>query len=231
MFVITKLKNNKGFTMTEILVTLIFMSLFATMVIIANRMLSTIAVESVTFTQQQTLANAITSAMLIEMRDATNISLFTGNNYNGTGNYYDGTNTHHDTAKFVYDSKKFNFLQSDHERTYRELIYVDSTSGKLYVGRAPNKYSLSTTIQSEADNYNESAKALIGLGLYKDNIVKLNNNESGANLLSTSVKTPTLSSETEITQHAQFQLSLFLQDTTTGVTFSQDMLVYTNISS
>lgn len=217
--------------MTEILITMIFMALFTTMIVTANRMLASVSVEAITLSQQQTLANSITSAMLLEMRDAKNISLYTGNNFNGTGNYYDGTNTHTDTAKFVYDSNKFDFLQSNPNRTYRELIFVDSTTGKLYVGRAPNEYSLSSDIQIETNNYNEAAKPLIALGLYNNNIVKLNNNLSGAHLLSTSVKDPYLSSPSEVIQHAQFQLSICLFDTVTEVMFSQDMLVYTNISS
>lgn len=217
--------------MTELLVTLVFMALFTNMILVANRMLASVASDSIANSQQQTLANTITSAMLIEMRNAKNISLFTGNNANGTGSYYDGTTTHTDTAGFVYDSSKFDFLQSNAERTYRELIYVDKDSYKLYVGRAPNEYSLSTTIQGESNNYNEAAKELIGLALYKDNIVKLNNNQSGVDYKATKVLSPSLVNITDVTQHAQFQLSFYIEDTRTSIAYFQDMIIYTNIST
>lgn len=211
--------------MTEVLITLIFLSLFSTMIIYANRMLSTVVVESVAISQQQTLANSITSAMLIEMRDANNISYF-------TGGYNDGSTVHSDTAQFVYDSSKFDFLQSDPTITYREVIFVNSSDNKLYVGCAPNSYSLSTDVQAltTGDNYT-NAKTLIGTGLYKNNVVKLNDGSTKNTAVVDNPTSANVYTSSDIIQNACFRLYFELIDTVSLIKYEQEMFIYTNIAT
>lgn len=148
---LAKLKNKKGFTMTEILVTLVLLSLFFSMMLNALQMLYTLTSKSNAQSHQQTLATIIVKALENEMRNATNIS-------QGLRDY----TTHPSTAGFIYDSTLFDY--NNLTSTTREIIFVDPSDGQLYIGNA--------------DDLSSAAKPLIGSAMYQGFEVRLSYNSS-----------------------------------------------------
>lgn len=204
--------------MAELLVTIVFFSLFTGMVLHANRMLSSLAQTATTATQQQTLATVVLNSLLAEMRTASNIYPYTGD-FNG-----------HEHANFYYDSKLFDYLQVDFSNdSYREIIYVDSTNGKLYVGRADSLQGTSTPAVDP--------KPLIGGAMYSDCIIHLNDGSTNKTEV-TNTGTPIVDDTgAEILDSsgnplgykaATFNVVIMIEDTILGTTATHTMVVNTN---
>lgn len=202
-----KLKCNKGFTMTEILITVLLMTLFTSMVITANRMLAHIATQAITISQQTTLSSVIINAISAEMRTATDIETFSGSYIQNELDTSSSRTTHSDHGGFVYNSKLFDYKQQDPYETYREIIFVDSTNYKLYVGKAHSSYSLSG---STPTSY-EEPKALIGGAMYGDSKVYLYD----AGTYSRPSSAPD-SAKTGISSSNSFRLVIYIEDTASG---------------
>lgn len=221
--ILRKLKNSKGFTIAELLVTLFLMCMLASMVVIANQMLSTVAFEAVGFSKQQLLSNTIVNSLVYELRDADNISI------RSSDYLYDGT--YHQTAGFVYDSLIFDFFQptitivggdgtqSYSTETFREVIFVDSNDGRVYVGRAEDLYSLTGSTLSRQEN----AKSLLGSAMYSDCVVQLSNSTG-----TTGVIYPTGISESDVIDEATFQIAVSVQNTVTGLSHENLLTVNTD---
>lgn len=211
--ILKKLNNNKGFTMTELLITMLFIVMFTGMITSANRMLAHVAGTAMSTSQQSSLSSVVIDAITSEMRSATDISYFNTSYFNE----YNST-THTDHAGFVYNSKLFDYRQADSTINYREIIYVDSTNNKLYVGRAHSDYSISSSGTTPA----EAPKALIGGAMYENVKVYLHDPTGSAK---TRIVTP--ATTTDPVNGATFQIVLYLEDTTTGNTslHTQDVTV------
>lgn len=212
--ILRKLKNSKGFTTAELLAGLLLMGMLSSLIVITNQMLGTIAFEASGLSKQQLLSNAIVNSLISEVRNADNISIRTA-----PYSYDGGT---HQTAGFVYDSSRFDYFQADITRTFREVIFVNSNDGKVYVGRAEDSYSLTGTVST----YVEDPKLLVGDGTYSDCIVSLSTSSE-----STGVIYPTGLSTSDVIDEATFKLVVSVTDSTSGVSTDSTITVNTNIFS
>lgn len=201
--------------MVELLVMLVLLTMFTAMVLFANRMLSTLIFEATSASQQQTLASVATSALLTEMRTATNITEIPGSIYRDANG-----NNQTDHANFAYDSKYFDYRQLDPTIKYQEIVFVDTsnpssdTYGKLYVGC----YNGGTAPTDSGF----SSKPLFGGAMYSSCIISLNDDFGNASSTTVTQVQSTLGDANTDGNYdsATFQLALYIKDTTTDYTSS-----------
>lgn len=172
--------------MTELLITLAFFGLFTSVTTIANQMIGTSIYQAKLESQRETLANLLRDAITSEMRTANDISVFNTSSYNG----------HTDTAGFVYNSVIYDFLQTNVDDTFLEIIYVDNSNGQVYIGRVDPNYPTS----GSAGTSTQQPKSLISSSLYGDFLVSLSVESTKTGVSSTI-------SNGDIVQQADFTLA------------------------
>lgn len=214
--------------------TFILILMFASMVMTANFMLSSISLTMVSESQQQRLSNALINSLLVEVRDANNISIRSDISFNPMTNKYDGLGSpsfsyngaNHVTANFVYDSRVFDYFQPGYypdpaddtniiRPKFREVIFVykkgnygeDDKNGKVYVGRAEDSYSLDGSTFTP-----EEPKALIADAMYHNCVVELNSDSNYFGVTTTGL-TPD-----DTVGSASIRVAFTITDTVTNVT-------------
>lgn len=133
--ILKKWNNKKGFTLVEMLVTVIVMLLVTEIISLCVQLSTKYYTQSVRNSESQTICGALSAAVQEELQYATKVQPLTGNALDADG-YYQG---------FTYYSRA---------RQHGSNCSIVCNDGKLFVHKGDNDYAL---VGSETYTYNLKA--------------------------------------------------------------------------